>query len=448
MRGITAKIYNPNKNAFNEIIGYGAENNTVMDRLCAFFIALSPILQHYKGFYRNAGFSVLIIISPVLVLRLLSNLAKGKYDTKCLKAIVPLLLFQVYKIFDHTPNISKTLYGIFMIIVLTAIALGCVNVRYFVRYASVISVLAGAFLVVQYCCYYILGFHLQLVPTSLLLSDANAWILGVRTGLYGLNGAKNGFYRPCAFFLEPSHLFLYSFPVLCLLLFSPGMNRHRKQTAFFVALSMILSTSGMGVFIAAGLLVAYYMFYNGHDNIAKLKNIFSGKNIFILAAVLSAMIVAYFSIDVFQLMIKRIFSSVTGNSTAIDGRTRLARSLIQNISDKSFFIGITDNVSDITFNLPGFYATLYKHGIIGIFLSYLFYIPGIFKLKEAGFWTSAVILLISFFTAHTHGTFYLIYFVIVIMNGYHTAEDRKIGKIKSNEITGRGSQCLTARTEQ
>lgn len=357
MRDITAKIYNPNKNMFNEIIKYGTENNTVMDRLCAFFIALSPILQHYKGFYRNAGFSLLILIMPVLILRLMTNLAKGKYDPRCIKAVLPLLAFQIYKIFDHGPSVSKALYGAFIITVLTSVALGCVNIRYFIGYASAISVLAGTFLAVQYFCYYLLGFHLQLVPTSLLLPDANAWVLGVRTGLYGLNGLKNGFYRPSAFFLEPSHLFLYSFPVLCILLFSPGMSRQRKKTAYFIALSMILSTSGMGVLIAVGLFGAYFMFYNGTDNIAKLKNIFSTKNIIFLLGMLLIIIAAYFSIDAFRNTINRIFSSgISGSSTAIDGRTKLARMLIRSISDNSFLIGITDNVSDISFNLPGFYG--------------------------------------------------------------------------------------------
>lgn len=186
---------------------------------------------------------------------------------------------------------------------------------------------------------------------------------------------------------------------------------------------MILSTSGMAAAVAIGIWGIYYALYNsknGRENIAKLKNLFSGKNIIILISLLILLIIAYNQVDVFRNMVLRIFSSgSTGSSTAIEGRTRLARLLVQGMSGKTLLIGVTENVNEINFNLSGFYATLYKYGVIGLVLSYLFYAPGIFKLKGAGLWTSLIIVIISFFTAHTHGTFYMMYFVIVIMNAYH-----------------------------
>lgn len=48
-------------------ITYGADNNTLVDRFCAFILAISCILQHYKGFYKNAGFSALLAISPYIL---------------------------------------------------------------------------------------------------------------------------------------------------------------------------------------------------------------------------------------------------------------------------------------------------------------------------------------------------------------------------------------------
>lgn len=73
-------------------ITYGADNNTLVDRFCAFILAISCILQHYKGFYKNAGFSALLAISPYILLKLLEENGKGKFDTRCLMAISPLLL--------------------------------------------------------------------------------------------------------------------------------------------------------------------------------------------------------------------------------------------------------------------------------------------------------------------------------------------------------------------
>lgn len=416
---------------FDEAITYGADNLTFWDKICALLLAISPILQHYKGIYTNAGLSVLLFISPYLVMKLVLKINKKRYDGSCLLAILPLLLFQLYKMVDHTLSIGKTLYAIFIIIVFTAIACGCINIKYFIEYTTKVGAVTGLCLILQYISYYFFDFHLQFIPTSFLLPENHQWILGAQTGLYGINGKINGFYRPSAFFLEPSHLFLYCFPVLCLLLFSPNINKRRKRLALLVSIAMVFSTSGMAVAITIGIWSVYFAFYNsksGQANSAKLKNLFSGKNILMLLAMIIFLVIAYFQVEVFRSMVQRIFTSgSTGNSTAIEGRTRLARMLVSGMSGSSLLVGVTENVDEITFNLSGFYATLYKYGLIGLALSYLFYIPGIFRLKGAGFWISLIIVIISFFSAHTHGTFYMIYFVFVIMNAYHM----RAGKVKS-----------------
>lgn len=417
------RIYGFRDNLYDGAITYGLNNTSSLDKLFAFFLAVSPILQHYKGIYANAGLSILLLISPFLALKLLVKLRKTDYDPYCVLAITPLLLFQLYKMVDHRINAGKTLYALFIIVIFLAISCGCINIKYFMKCTTLISTAAGSCLIVQYILYYLAGVHLQFVPTSFLLPESSQWILGAQTGLYGINGRSNGFYRPSAFFLEPSHLFLYTFPVLCLLLLSPNINKRRKRIAVLVSAAMILSTSGMAAAVAIGIWGIYYALYNsknGRENIAKLKNLFSGKNIIILISLLILLIIAYNQVDVFRNMVLRIFSSgSTGSSTAIEGRTRLARLLVQGMSGKTLLIGVTENVNEINFNLSGFYATLYKYGVIGLVLSYLFYAPGIFKLKGAGLWTSLIIVIISFFTAHTHGTFYMMYFVIVIMNAYH-----------------------------
>ena len=40
---------------------------------------------------------------------------------------------------------------------------------------------------------------------------------------------------------------------------------------------------------------------------------------------------------------------------------------------------------------------------------------------------SAIILVISFFTAHTHGTFYMVFYTIFLMNGYYESALQKEG---------------------
>lgn len=414
-------------------VTYGADNNTAMDRFCAFVLAISCILQHYKGFYRNAGFSALLVISPYILVKLLMRIMRGKIEARCLAASAPLLLFQLFKTFSHDISFSKLLYGIFMLVFFLAVACGCVNIRYFVKSATHISYAAGICLIVQYILYYLLHYHLQLVPTSLLLPESSVWILGAKTGLIGITGRSNGFYRPSAFFLEPSHLFIYCFPVLCLLLLSPNMKPWRMKMAIIITAGMVLSTSGMGLGVAIGLWVVYFALFNNgksEENIAKIRNLLSAKNIGILIFFAFFLIAMYFEVDVFRNIVNRIFhSGDTGRSTAIDGRVRLARMLVGGLSGKTLVFGVTDNVSNIEFNLSGFYATLYKYGVIGIILSYAFYVQGIFRLKGPYFWLTCIIVLISFFTAHTHGTFYMMYYVIVLMDGFHAPTVRRENKL-------------------
>lgn len=414
-------------------VTYGADNNTVIDRFCAFVLAISCILQHYKGFYRNAGFSALLVISPYILVKLLMRIMRGKIDARCLAASTPLLLFQLYKTFSHDISFSKLLYGIFMLVFFLAVACGCINIRYFVKSAAHISYAAGICLILQYIFYYLLHYHLQFVPTSLLLPESSIWIPGAKTGLIGITGRSNGFYRPSAFFLEPSHLFIYCFPVLCLLLLSPNMKPWRMKMAIIITAGMVLSTSGMGLGVAIGLWGVYFALFNhgkSKENIAKIRNLLSVKNIGIILLLVLALVVMYFEVDVFRNIVNRIFhSDDIVRSTAIDGRVRLARMLVGGLSGKSLIMGVTDNVSNIEFNLSGFYATLYKYGIIGIILSYAFYAQGFFRLKGPYFWLTCIIVLISFFTAHTHGTFYMMYYVIVLTDGFRAPSVRRVNKL-------------------
>ncbi len=75
-------------------------------------------------------------------------------------------------------------------------------------------------------------------------------------------------------------------------------------------------------------------------------------------------------------------------------------------------------INDIDFYLSGFFSTYIRWGIIGLVLTYWYYAQGLFRLKNAYFWITVIILGISYFTAHTHGTFYMLYYVMFLSMGY------------------------------
>ena len=112
------------------------------------------------------------------------------------------------------------------------------------------------------------------------------------------------------------------------------------------------------------------------------------------------------------------FAEGSEGSTAISGRTKRAISLIRNgMTGSQYLLGVSDSVDNIDFNLPGFFATMYKYGIIGTVISYIFYLSCAMFSKGSYRWMAIIILGVSLFSAHTHGTFYMLFYVLILMDG-------------------------------
>ena len=98
--------------------------------------------------------------------------------------------------------------------------------------------------------------------------------------------------------------------------------------------------------------------------------------------------------------------------------------------------GVTKDISNIEFNLSGYAATMYRYGLIGVILSYVVYVRGVIQLKRHFRIISMVILVISFFTAHTHGTYHLIYYVLIKIEGFNVQKKGfSINKVKNSSKT-------------
>lgn len=399
---------------YEQLVTYGSDNVMIIDKLSAFLLVVSPILQQYRGLYENAGFTVLLFAFPFLFLRFVTCGKRRKMKSGTLTAIMPLILFELYTAVDHSISADRLLYVVFMILIFLFIAKGCVNTVYFLKYALNIICLAAIILVVQYVSYYLLHHEIDLRPLNLLVNQDSIWIQHLDSANADM------LYRPSAFFLEPSHLFLYSFPVLCILLLSPNMTKWRKKKAILITLALLLSTSGFSIVLCVGLWSLYLLVYKKSDSAGHIsyRNIFSGRNIAILVALIVLLIISYFYIPVFQRSVNRIFTDTEGTN-AIDGRVRLALNYVSTISGQTVLFGTANISSDLEFNLSGFFATYINWGVIGLVLTYWFYGRGLFRLKKKYFWMSLIIIVISFFTAHTHGTFYMLFYVVFLMNGYY-----------------------------
>jgi hypothetical protein len=87
-------------------------------------------------------------------------------------------------------------------------------------------------------------------------------------------------------------------------------------------------------------------------------------------------------------------------------------------------IGVADNMNQFDFNKAGFVATMYKYGAIGLLLTYFLYLYGAVCLKAPHRWFAIIILGVSFFSAHTHGTFYMLYYYFVLLDGHYQKHHR------------------------
>lgn len=404
-------------NSLNSIASLGEKNGTVVDRICAFLLALTPILQHYKGPMYNLAISTLIVIFIYFFMKLLVLTQYRKISFNEIFPVIPWVFFSIYKVVAHGTDFVEFMEYFILIVIYIAGATGCINVKHLITCAAKIAIVASICLIVQYICYYLLGFHLTLIPVSLLLSSSSQWIGLATTGLISITGNVGSLYRPSAFFLEPSHYFLYCFPILFLLLFSPDKSKLKLRWAILISLGMALSTSGMGIAVTAGAWGLYFA-TNGKKEY-KMSNILRPRNILLIVVILIVFIIAYFTVPFLNQAVNRIFYTNKSGSTAITGRTSQGMALILSMRGLPFIFGSSDSTSGITYNLSGFVDTMYKYGIIGIVLSYWFYLLGLLRLKGRFFWITAIIVVVSFFSAHTHSMFIGVYYLLILLEGFN-----------------------------
>ena len=407
---------------YNNEILCAERKSSVVDKICAFFLVVSPILQHYQGLLRNAGFTILIFLCPFLAIKVMSIF---KENIRISVAIIPLVVYEIYTAFHIDAfSVMSLVYATYIIILFLCVATeGCIDRELCIKYSLVVAKIASILVIVQTVSYYLLHYYIRCIPVDWLLPDSDMWLDRVVNGVT----SAGALFRPSSIFLEPSHLVLYTFPHVCICLLSSNKD---IKSALIISLGIGLSTSGMGIGCLLLLWGVYFIFYSDKkQDLHLLQKIFSGKAIMAVLFLLIAFCCLYLFVPAFKIAIDRIFIGSIGHSSAIDGRTRLANILIKELRGKELLFGVAEiDDSVITFNMAGFHATLYKWGIIGVVLSYWFYARGLFKLKNAYFWITIVVLILSFFTVHTHGTFYMIYFIIFLLDGYFEKKSARDGK--------------------
>ena len=257
-----------------------------------------------------------------------------------------------------------------------------------------------------------------MVPTGYLLENSQQWVQLAQTGKVSVTGRAIGFYRPSAFFLEPSHMFTYLVAPLFYELLSPIFGTHEKRLSIFLTIGMVLSTSGMGIVTVLLVWLLFIAKRGKKNNKFSLKKFLIPRNLFILFAAIILFASAFLLTEFLNKSVMRIISSGSDYRNAVEGRIVGGTNFIMQLSGLNLLIGLSDHYTGLDFHMTGFNATMYKYGIIGTALSYIFYLRCIIDLKNQFFWLAITIVGLSFFNPHTHGTFYMLFFIVFFLEGY------------------------------
>lgn len=394
-------------------------NNVIiwlLDWLTAFVLAICPILQHYNGVFLEAGVEMLILVFPYTFLKLLSR------KSYVIKPILPLAVYAVYIAVVHGFSVFTFVREFLLLFYFIAVVNRCIDIKKYFEAAKTIALCAFCLIVLQYFTYYVLHFHTQLVPVGKLQESAYQWIGLATTGRISVTGSLMSIYRPSAFFLEPSHLAIYSIPILTLNLLSMGKSSKKTRESLMLSGSIVLSTSGMGIATVIAIWLVYITLYYGVDEkvIKKTKDMQKRRNAIIYDISFLILIAGiYSSVGVFRSAVNRIFFSAdSGTGNAIQGRTDTGVRLLHMLSGMNLLIGRGNELQISDWNVSGFFYTVFQYGWIGAGLYYWFYIIGLFKFKREYFWLTVIVVILSFFTVHTFAAFYRMYFICLILGGY------------------------------
>lgn len=438
-------------------------HSDVPDKVVAILLAFIPLLQHYKGLMGlivapvlshilpahyvnradNMAISLMIILAPYLALRILPRLKKENF--KRMLPMLPLLLFFVFKVVDHGTSVAELIQVGLMLGYLIAAGLGALNLKVLVRTVSVVAAVVGLCTVLQYIGYYGFGVHLRMVPVKLLIPAADQWIPVVTDGLHSITGRYTGFYRPAAFFLEPNHLFLYCFPALFLNLYRREKNGFNWVVAALSTVGIVLSTSSMGVAVVFGTWVLFSILWDRKTDSLSLRSLLRWQNWLRTAGVALALLAVFLLVPSINSSIARIvglksielvpsdgpetmpdlpdnLEDFLNDKNAVSGRVNGALDILKNMTWVQWIIGCADSTGGIASHMPGFMSIAYKYGIIGLVLSYAFFLYCLKKVNADYFWYVAIWFLASFFSTHTHGMIFMLFYVMVLCRGCQEAD--------------------------
>lgn len=290
-------------------------------------------------------------------------------------------IFYLYLIYRSDGNIMRIILCITAFINLAGQMSGAIRAEKIRSVVEGFAVLNSILIIIQSFSYYILHNTIQYIPRALIYEEyRNSWVFNTVSGLY----------RPSALFLEPSHFAQFCVFALISALF-PYDGVVNKKRALIIGVGCILSTSGMGIALTAGVF-AWYLFLNREKFDKKIVMIIKWIPIaLVLLFVLSRM-------SFFQTALQRVFSNV-GGYNAIVGRTHNWNDAVGKMHGKLLWLGYGDS-HNYRWYLTGLADSIYKYGIISVILEGISLLYLMIKKRNNFVWLCCIVFAALFCVAH------------------------------------------------
>lgn len=367
---------------------------TFFDDFYHLCIALLPVLYiiNVPGINISLGTVILIGFIPHSLLYIF----KGINRKNRIKAFF-FLVFYIYLIFRSDGNTTRIILCCAAFVLLYGQMKGTVNnakIRSIIEAFALINV---TLLVLQVVSYYGLHIRIQYIPRNLIYEEyQNSYVFRDFSGLY----------RPSALFLEPSHFSQYCIFALISTLFPAQSNLPNMKKAIAIGAGCILTTSGMGIGLTAGVF-AWYIFLNRQRIDKKILNILR------LIPVLIIGLLILSRTEFFQTALQRIFSTVEGYN-AISGRTHNWDDAIGTMHGNLLWFGHGDSQTYRLY-LTGLADTIYKYGVVCVILEGICFLYLMIKKVDNYVWCCCIVFAILFCVAHiTNFVSQVFYFGILI----------------------------------
>ncbi|HFI0239512.1 TPA: hypothetical protein ACGPBH_001066 [Streptococcus suis] len=380
-----------------------------VSKLYTWALVLLPLVSIYGISEINLDFGTLALL--LLLPFVINEQGKIVFEKRI---VFPWLLYAIYIVISlYFPTIfgketyltNGSLYVrafkniIYIFILMLSTSRGIINKDYFVQIYLKVTKICTYYIFIQVVLYYTIRFNLPGYINMMLVAEG-----------YGerLDVTSFSLFRPTSLFYEPAHFFEYVIIGVIIYLFRYKVtSKNDIFNAIFLALGIVLSTSGMGILTIAGIFGFWLL-----QQLSLTKFIRVRKEMFFLI-VIGLIAVAFFLQSGFgQSVLSRLFSTGT-NYSALDGRTEIYERIFSFDTGRVLVGSGYGNVLEHYF-YPSWAFNLWCTGIIGSSIIVILYLRAYFQSRVT---IAKIIVLVNFMLCFVSTLFMgknlLLYFLFV-----------------------------------